>query len=101
MKLSSDERIRDPNPNISDGGHVILECSNCGCPLVDFFITGPQNKVETIAKCNCPYCGDSSFEKIIKGTFHLGCTAFTAIDSIDSTENRIQVTAVKGEKIYE
>jgi hypothetical protein len=47
--------------------HVYLTCSNCDAALVDIVITDPEVAVETVCRATCPFCGDTSFEKTIKG----------------------------------
>ena len=60
---------------LKDGGHVILECSNCNKPLVDIFIVKPDAKKEDgsdfIWRCQaeCCYCNDKSFIKNVVGIF--------------------------------
>jgi hypothetical protein len=52
-----------------DGGHTILECSNCRIPLVDVFVIQPDQDFDWKCKAKCCYCGDMSFEKNVHGLF--------------------------------
>lgn len=56
------------------GGEKLLKCSACNKPLVKIVITRPneldpttKNVIEWKLKADCPYCGDHSFEEVIKG----------------------------------
>lgn len=49
------------------GERVVLECSNCNKPLVDIRSTNPDQPFLWKVKAKCCYCGDSSFEKEIRG----------------------------------
>lgn len=51
--------------------HVKLKCSNCEKDLVDIWFGVPSQQVFKL-RATCPYCGDKSFIKEIKGNFFLG-----------------------------
>lgn len=96
------------NPTITDGEHVILRCSNCNRKLVDVWITSPEEVVTSTVLAKCGYCGDKSFEKKIKGSFHIGATDESLIldtqfldINMDSTRTiitsqKVLVTTTKG-----
>lgn len=52
---------------LQDGGHNYLTCSNCKKKLVDLWVTNAGLDRSFKYRANCPYCGDKSFEKTIKG----------------------------------
>ncbi len=84
---------------VVDGPHIILECSACGVPLVDCWITKPNFDIETKIQAECPYCGDHSFEETINGGFHLGITDHTIlIDQIIDENNKVFIETAKGAK---
>jgi len=56
--------------SLVDGGHIILECSNCKAKLVDIWITKPDAPFKWKAKANCCFCGDESFAKTFSGKFN-------------------------------
>ncbi len=90
---------------LKDGGHVILECSACGAPLTDCWITKPDFNIKTKLQAECPHCGDHSFEEIIKGGFHLGITDYTILidqvyeESITGN-NKVFIQTAKGAKSW-
>jgi DNA-directed RNA polymerase subunit RPC12/RpoP len=49
-----------------DKPKVNLECSACAAPLAILIIAKPTEE-ETKVVAECPYCGDKSFKKTIKG----------------------------------
>ena len=82
---------------LQDAGHVYLDCSACGALLVDIWSTDPNQDFTWKVRANCPFCGDKSYEKEVKGLFHYGgygrlaegsdCDDFasTVIDAIEET----------------
>lgn len=58
--------------NLKDGGHVYLSCSNCNAILVDVYSTRPGEPQVWRLQAVCPFCGDKSFIKEVKGGFHFG-----------------------------
>jgi hypothetical protein len=73
LKRVREEEVPDRAPaGLSDGGHVILACSNCRAGLVDIWITRPDQPFEWKVRANCPFCGDKSFVEVVKGGFHYG-----------------------------
>jgi len=69
-----------------DGGHVILECSSCNKPLVDVWSVQPDQPFEWKVKAKCCYCGDSSFQKEVKGLFrYSGAQKPSDTDAEDTT----------------
>ena len=83
---------------LKDGGHIILECSACGAPLVDCWLTKPDFDIETKLRAECPHCGDHSFEETIKGGFHLGITDYTMIIDQILDNNKVFIETAKGDK---
>tara|TARA_R110000751_G_scaffold289780_1_gene396067 strand:- start:1771 stop:2106 length:336 start_codon:yes stop_codon:yes gene_type:complete len=85
------EEIR--NSDVVNGDHVILQCSSCEEDLVDIWITKPDVNIKMKMVASCGLCGDKSFSKIIKGSFHLGVTdsmSITECESLDGDEDVIQ-----------
>ena len=70
------------NTDLVNGEHVILQCSMCNKKLCDIWITQPHLKVETEIYANCGHCGDRSYQKKIKGKFHIGIIDGTGITNI-------------------
>lgn len=52
---------------LKDGGHNILVCSNCEKPLADVWVCDAKSDLKLKYWATCPYCGDHSYEKEIKG----------------------------------
>ena len=52
-----------------DADHVYMECSNCRKKLADILITNPDLDQTWQVEVNCPFCGDKSYRKTIKGSF--------------------------------
>lgn len=50
-----------------DGERIVLSCSNCQKPLVDVRSTNTDQPFVWKVKARCCYCGDSSFEKEVRG----------------------------------
>lgn len=57
---------------LKDGGCQSIRCSACDAPLLQVWITRPQEEVVWTIQAICGHCGDHSFNKEIKGGFHLG-----------------------------
>lgn len=63
---------------LEDGGKVILECSNCGKPLVKVWITRPNEILadgrpkRSKMQAQCCYCNDHSNTQVVVGGFHPG-----------------------------
>jgi DNA-directed RNA polymerase subunit RPC12/RpoP len=57
---------------LSDGGQVILNCSACRKPLMTIWITRPNESTKDTFQATCPYCGDKSWKKTVKGGVHVG-----------------------------
>lgn len=60
---------------LTDGGTVIISCSNCGEKLVRVLITRPNESiggkvVEWKVRATCCYCKGKSKVETIKGGFH-------------------------------
>lgn len=86
---------------IQDGGHILIQCSNCECPLVDVWITRPHEEVVyTFEKIKCPYCKDWSYKKEVKGGFHIGYTEYCEPFECSMDDNKIKVVVLDGEKIW-
>jgi len=67
---------------IVNGEAFFINCSNCGAPLVQIWVTGPEAKVKTKMVAMCPHCGDKSYIKEIMGSFYIGFCKYTVM--IDS-----------------
>ncbi len=87
---------------LKDDGHVIIECSACGAPLVDCWITKKKFDIQTKIIADCPHCGDKSFEQTIGGGFHLGITDYTVLvdQTINDDNNQIYIETAKGTKLW-
>ena len=91
-----------PKVGLSDAGHIILECSNCLCPLCDVWITLKEVPVVSEIYAICPYCNDKSFPKTVNGSFHLGATDYSVIDTIqEDTHGQFVVQCAIGEKKWQ
>lgn len=86
-----------PRQDLSDGGHLYLECSNCRAVLVDLWVTRPDVPFEAKVRANCPWCEadhetahlGGSFLRDIKGLFHFAGASHpggTSHDAFASTE---------------
>ena len=86
---------------LKDGGHVILECSNCNKPLVDLFIVKPNEKREDgtdfIWKCQagCCYCNDKSFITEVKGIFRPGGIIKVSDENEDVYRNIVDIVDIE------
>ena len=91
------------NNTLIDGGHVILECSNCNKQLVDIFIVKPDAKREDgsdfIWRCQaqCCYCNDKSFIKEIKGIFRPGSIIKISAENPDHYDNIVDIADISYE----
>lgn len=84
---------------LENGGHVIMECSNCGIPLVDVHITQPNLDYRWRFKAKCCHCGDGSFITKINGGIYLGSTEKTIPGSYyEVEENGIRYMLIETEK---
>lgn len=83
------------NVEFKDGGHIILNCSNCGKPLVDIWITVPKLDVVNYVRAECCYCGDFSFIHTIKGGFRYS----GIIEYINGSDDYKQITMVSNIEI--
>ena len=57
---------------IEDGEKKKIECSACGCSLIEIWIVRPNAPLTTEMIVDCPLCGDKSFKKVIKGQYCIG-----------------------------
>lgn len=71
------------NTELKNGAHVILDCAKCNKKLCDIWITQPNLDVNSKVLAQCDYCGDRSFEKEIRGKFHIGITDDSTIVDIN------------------
>ena len=93
---------------LTDGEHIILECSNCKAPLVDIWVTQPDLILKSKLRAECAHCGDKSFEKEVSGGFHLGSTDYSEISDVKYlnanfegtlvTNQDVLITTVKGKE---
>lgn len=58
--------------SLDDGGHTIIECSNCGAELCDIWVVRPTTKLKSEIVATCCFCNDKSFVHHINGQFNLG-----------------------------
>lgn len=72
MKLTISKAESVKPEGLSDGGHVLVPCSNCNAILMDIWVTRPHEPQVWRIKANCPFCNDTSFQTEIKGGFHAG-----------------------------
>lgn len=66
------EDLNEEQPELEDAGHIILSCSSCRAQLLDIWRTRPHEQQIWKCRCNCPFCGDKSFIKEVKGGFYVG-----------------------------
>jgi len=71
IKQSSENDVPEFK-GLKDGGHHHIRCSNCNAPLVDVWITRPDEDVVWSLQFNCVHCEDHSFIQTVKGGFHIG-----------------------------
>lgn len=84
---------------LQDGGHNIIECSICKCPLVDIWITRPDEQSEwKVGVIDCPHCKDHSFATTITGGIHIGPTQYTKLADIKYEGKAVKIFVVKGKK---
>lgn len=74
QKISLSEQNDYSPSGVKFGGEKLLKCSACDKPLMKIVITRPEEKdpitkqvIEWRLMALCPYCGDHSFEEVIKG----------------------------------
>ena len=79
---------------LEDGGKTILQCSSCGKPLIDIWVTQPNSKILSEIYAECPYCGDFSFTHQFEGKFCIGHMDDTVITDIE--EQYCEVEGVDG-----
>lgn len=65
VNVGSYDEERRPE-GLSDQGHIILECSSCGKPLIDIWVV-KADPMERTYRAQCCYCGDRSFQKTVSG----------------------------------
>lgn len=84
---------------LDDGGHVIIECSNCGTPLCDIWIIRPTLKIKSEIIAQCCFCKDQSFTHHIDGQFNLGhvdgcAIANTEMDDVYKDEDDVFIQKI-------
>jgi hypothetical protein len=91
--LQSKDKPEIERKGLSDGGHVIIRCSNCKKPLVDIWRTRPNEKDPRTGKpfewkfiAGCCYCGDKSYIHTILGGFHIGGYGINTNDANEAYE---------------
>jgi hypothetical protein len=79
IKLSVASPVAAASTGLKDGGRVVLACRNCKAGLFQFWVTRPgeidphtNEPFEWKIQANCPFCGDRSFVKTVKGNGHAG-----------------------------
>lgn len=80
----------------SNEAHHILECSACGEPLVDVWVTKPESKHVWKVKAECPHCGDHSYVTEIHGDFAPGSIGNTMCVDSEITDDLVIFKTVKG-----
>lgn len=86
MKLSRvrEEDVGEKSPEgLRDDGHVLLSCSNCRAALMDVWRTRPHEPQTWKVRATCPFCGDKSFVREVRGGFHNGGIALSRDDEPD------------------
>jgi len=68
--------------DVIDGGHEIIKCSGCDCPLVDIWHIRPYETKITRIFATCPWCGEQSYIQEIKGGFCIGDTEYCIKEDI-------------------
>lgn len=72
---------------LKDGGKHVIECSNCGAPLAEVWVTQPELRYRWKLRAKCCHCGDASFIVKINGGFDLGSTDYTIIGPYEEIES--------------
>lgn len=100
-------RAGGPPVGLTDGGHVILRCSNCDRPLCDVFITLPNakdrsgNPYQWRVRATCAYgclkpdgTPETSFVHEFEGLF---CRGGWGEDNPDDPDDSLMKTAIVAE----
>lgn len=93
---------------IEDGKHEIIRCSACDKDLIEIWIVRPDAPLKTEMVVDCPFCGDKSFQKIIRGQYCLGHLESGEVIMVDtptkvkasangSLLQQVQVHTIKGD----
>jgi hypothetical protein len=87
-----------------NAGNILLRCNICRAPLVDVWITRPNEgvdipgfnrRVEWDLQADCPHCGNKSPKKRILGGFMLGDTEYTRYIDFPEEDGVIHIKTVK------
>jgi hypothetical protein len=81
---------------LKDGGIVTLQCKLCDAPLVDVWVTLPDETMITEIVAKCPHCNGQSFSKKFSGSYHLGHTNFTTMIDFEMKGDVLTVLTAKG-----
>lgn len=84
---------------ISDGGEVILSCSNSDCkqPLVRLWITRPDARYTWKVKATCPYCDGESETEEVCGMFHQAPYSYDFNEETLEDEGELYINGMREE----
>lgn len=91
---------------VEDGPKEFIKCSACRADLIEIWIIRPNAPITTKMTVDCPFCGDASFQKVIKGQYCIGhlesrtvvmLATPTKVDT-DDNGNMLQIIHVKTKK---
>jgi hypothetical protein len=84
---------------VVDGPHYEFDCSKCGAPLADLWVTAPDADITWNFVAECCHCGDRSYAKEVKGAFSAGSSErsakYTIIEDYDYSSDPIVIKTHK------
>lgn len=88
-------------PNLLKSEHIEISCSSCGCPLVNILVVKNGNTASRdIQTIDCPWCGDHSFSRSVRGGIFVGNSDYCDIEQADEDNNTMTISVVKGKKTW-
>lgn len=90
------------SPNSLKSEHIEIGCSSCGCPLVNMLVAKHDWAASRdIQPIDCPWCGDHSFSRSVKGGIFVGNSDYCDVAEMsDETDNVMTIKVVKGRKAW-
>ncbi len=76
---------------IEDGAKEFIVCSACGKQLIEIWMVRPKAPLTTYITVDCPFCGDKSFKKTIRGQYCLGHLESRTVVMVD-TPTKVETT---------
>lgn len=78
---------------------IHFDCSGCGAPLADIYVTPTNENINWSAYAKCPHCGDRSYLKEFEGMFSLynneSTLEYTIVENFDPETSPIVLETVK------